>query len=142
MTEHLWALGPTRTAVPLRPWWHHVGGTGWVFGWVCAHLLQRMGRAKQPGMGCGHGITCGRWQLQSGLVVAGKCISSCWDYWEVPVARAEGGWMSHLEHPHSFTFLERENQLTLAAQLFVNWVHIVKISMSTGERVGTGATQN
>lgn len=34
--------------------------------------------------------------------------------------------MSHLVHPHSFTFLERENQLTLAAQLFVNWVHIVR----------------
>lgn len=113
-----------------------------LFCWVCVHLLQRMGRAKQPGMGCGHETTRGRWQLQSGLVVAGKCLSSCWDYWEVAVARAEGGWVSHLAHPHSFTFLKRENQLTLAAQLFVNWVNIVKISMSTGERVGTGAEQN
>lgn len=44
----------------------------------------------------------------------------------MPVAHAEKGWMSHLVHPDNFTFLERENQLTLAAQLFVNWVHIVK----------------
>lgn len=35
MTEHLRALGPTRTAVPLRPWWHHVGGTGWVALGLC-----------------------------------------------------------------------------------------------------------
>lgn len=98
----------------------------WQRGWhcvraLCGFLLYLCGFAPEDGLckAARDGLwVCGRWQLQSGLVVAGKCLSSCWDYWEVPVARAGKGWMSHLVHTHSFTFLERGNQLTLAAQLF------------------------
>lgn len=78
----------------------------------------------------------GRWQLQSGLVVAGQRLSSCWDCWEVPVACAEEGWRSHLVHPNNFTFLEREMQLTLAAQIFVNWVNIVRTSAECRRKAG------
>lgn len=112
---HLWSFGPSRTPVHGG----RVGGT--VRGALCGFLLYLCGFAPEDGL-CkaarGGLWVCGRWQLQSGLVVAGKCLSSCWDYWEVPVARAGKGWMSHLIHTHSFTFLEKGNQLTLAAQLF------------------------
>lgn len=80
-------------------------------------------------------------------MVAGECLSSCLDYWdyldcgEVPVACAEKGWMSYLVHPNNSTFLRGGNQLTLAAQCFVNWMHVVKILMSIGERMGTGTSQ-
>lgn len=41
-----------------------------------------------------------------------------------------------------FYFSMGGNQLSLAAELFVNWVQTVKILMSIGGRVGTGTSRN